>query len=120
MAKILIVEDDESVRTLAARALERAGHAIEVAGDGVAGLACIRASGGGFDLVVSDIRMPEMDGIEMAKAAALSYPGIRIMLVTGYADQRERAEDLQGVIVDVVQKPFTLAEIKERVGRALA
>lgn len=120
MAKILIVEDDESVRTLAARALERAGHAIETADDGAAGLARIRASGGGFDLVVSDIRMPEMDGIEMAKAAASSYPGLRIMLVTGYADQRERAEDLRGVIVDVVQKPFTLAEIRERVGRALA
>jgi two-component system cell cycle response regulator CpdR len=119
MAKILIVEDDESVRTLAARALERAGHSIELAGDGAQGLARIRASGGGFDLIVSDIRMPEMDGIEMAKAAASSYPGLRILLVTGYADQRERAEDLRGIIVDVVQKPFTLAEIRERVGRAL-
>jgi DNA-binding NtrC family response regulator len=117
--KYWIVEDDESVRTLAARALERAGHAIELAGDGAAGLARIRASGGGFDLVVSDIRMPEMDGIEMAKAAAAFYPGLRIMLVTGYADQRERAE-LRSIIVDVMQKPFTLAEIRERVGRALA
>jgi two-component system, cell cycle response regulator CpdR len=119
MAKILIVEDDESVRTLAARALERAGHSIELAGDGAAGLARIRASGGRFDLVVSDIRMPEMDGIEMAKAAASFYPSLRIMLVTGYADQRERAEDLRGVVVDVVQKPFTLAEIRERVVKAL-
>ena len=119
MAKILIVEDDESVRTLAARALERAGHAIEQAGDGASGLARIRASGGGFDLIVSDIRMPEMDGIEMAKAAASFYPGLRIMLVTGYADQSERAADLQGVVVDVVQKPFTLAELKERVKRAI-
>ena len=63
--------------------------------------------------------MPEMDGIEMAKAAAAFYPGLRIMLVTGYADQRERAE-LRSIIVDVMQKPFTLAEIRERVGRALA
>jgi CheY-like chemotaxis protein len=63
--------------------------------------------------------MPEMDGIEMAKAAASHYPGLRIMLVTGYADQRERAEDLRGIIVDVVQNPFTLAEIRERVGKAL-
>ncbi|QPC85672.1 response regulator [Mesorhizobium sp. NBSH29] len=119
MAKILIVEDDESVRTLAARALERVGHSIETAGDGAAGLARIRASGGGFDLVVSDIRMPEMDGIEMAKAAASAFPGLRILLVTGYADQRERADDLNGVVLDVVQKPFTLAEIRERVGWAL-
>lgn len=120
MAKLLIVEDDESVRILAARALERAGHQIDVAVDGAQGLASIRAAGGAYDLVVSDIRMPEMDGIEMAKAAAAAYPAMRIMLVTGYADQRERAEELDGIILDVVQKPFTLAEIRERVSRALA
>ena len=80
----------------------------------------IDASAGRFDLVVSDIRMPGMDGIEMAKAAARRFPGLRILLVTGYADQRERAAELNGVIVDVLQKPFTLAEIRERVARALA
>ncbi len=119
MAKLLIVEDDESVRTLAARALERAGHSIELAADGAQGLAAIRAASGSYDLVVSDIRMPEMDGIEMAKAAAAAYPGMRIMLITGYAEQRERAEDLHGIIRDVMQKPFTLAELRDRVGRAL-
>ncbi len=120
MAKILLVEDDESVRVLAARALEKAGYTVDVAGDGAAGRDRIRSSGGRYDLVVSDIRMPEMDGIEMAKAASRSFPGMRIMLVTGYADQRERAAELDGVIVDVVQKPFTLAEIRARVERALA
>jgi two-component system cell cycle response regulator CpdR len=119
MAKLLIVEDDESVRTLAARALERAGHTVAVAVDGAQGLALIRAALGGYDLVVSDIRMPEMDGIEMAKAAAAFFPAMKIMLMTGYADQRERAEELNGVILDVVQKPFTLAEIRARVERAL-
>ncbi|BCG78125.1 response regulator [Mesorhizobium sp. 113-3-3] len=119
MAKLLIVEDDESVRTLAARALERAGHAIDIAADGAQGLALIRAAHGGYDLVVSDIRMPEMDGIEMAIAAAALFPAMKIMLMTGYADQRERAEELNGIILDVVQKPFTLAEIRSRVERAL-
>ena len=56
----------------------------------------------------------------MAKAAAKRFPGLRILLVTGYADQRERAAELSGVVVDVVQKPFTLAEIRDRVARALA
>ncbi|AZN96459.1 response regulator [Mesorhizobium sp. M9A.F.Ca.ET.002.03.1.2] len=120
MAKLLIVEDDESVRTLAARALERAGHMIDIAADGAQGLALIRAARGGYDLVVSDIRMPEMDGIEMAKAAVRLFPATKILLMTGYADQRERAEELNGVILDVVQKPFTLAEIRARVERALA
>lgn len=120
MAKLLIVEDDESVRTLAARALERAGHSIDIAADGAQGLAMISAAGGGYDLVVSDIRMPEMDGIEMAIAAARRFPAMKILLMTGYADQRERAEELNGIIIDVVQKPFTLAEIRARVDQALA
>lgn len=120
MAKLLIVEDDESVRTLAARALERDGHNIAVATDGAQGLDMIRQVRGGYDLVVSDIRMPEMDGIEMATAAAREFPVMRIMLMTGYADQRERAEELNGIILDVVQKPFTLAEIRARVGKALS
>ena len=120
MAKLLLVEDDDSVRTLAARALARDGHDVHEAGDGAQGLAAIQATAGGFDLVVSDIRMPELDGIEMAKAAAAAYPALRIMLVTGYADQRERAEELDGIILDVVQKPFTLAEIRSRVERVLA
>jgi two-component system, cell cycle response regulator CpdR len=120
MAKLLIVEDDESVRTLAARALERAGHMIDIAADGAQGLVLIRAARGGYDLVVSDIRMPEMDGIQMAKAAASLFPAMKILLMTGYADQRERAEELNGVILDVVQKPFTLAEIRARVEQALA
>jgi two-component system cell cycle response regulator CpdR len=120
MAKLLIVEDDESVRTLAARALERAGHMIDIAANGAQGLALIRAAQGGYDLIVSDIRMPEMDGIEMAKAAVSLFPATKILLMTGYADQRERAEELNGVILDVVQKPFTLAEIRARVEQALA
>ncbi|TPL43193.1 response regulator [Mesorhizobium sp. B2-4-6] len=120
MAKLLIVEDDESVRTLAARALERDGHKVTIATDGAQGLDMIRQTGGDYDLVVSDIRMPEMDGIEMATAAAREFPTMRIVLMTGYADQRERAEELNGIILDVVQKPFTLAEIRARVGRALS
>jgi DNA-binding NtrC family response regulator len=119
MAKLLIVEDDESVRTLAARALERDGHMVTIAADGAQGLELIQRAAGGYDLVVSDIRMPEMDGIEMATAAAKQFPAMKIMLMTGYADQRERAEELNGIILDVVQKPFTLAEIRARVGRVL-
>ena len=111
MSKILIVEDDEPVRTLAARALERDGHDVDTAEDGELGLDRIRCLDGGYDLVVSDIRMPAMDGIEMARL----YPDLKIMLVTGYAEQREQAADLRDIIVEVVPKPFTLAQIREKV-----
>ena len=119
MARILIVEDDESVRTFTARAMAADGHQVSTADDGDDGLASIREAGGGYDLVLSDIRMPAMDGIEMAKRAAGEYPGLKIMLMTGYAEQRERAADLQAIIVDVVSKPFTLNEIRTKVQAAL-
>ncbi len=120
MPRILIVEDDESVRMLAARALESADCRVDVACDGQAGLVKLAAANGHYDLVISDIRMPGMDGIDMAKIAARAWPSLRILFVTGYADQRERAAELQGIVVGVLQKPFTLAEIRARVDKLLA
>ena len=119
-SRVLIVEDDVSVRTFTARALQADGHATETACDGEEGLEMIKAEAGSYDLVLSDIRMPVMDGIEMAETAAQAFPELRILLMTGYAEQRERAAELDGVIVGVVNKPFTLADIRERVSRALA
>jgi DNA-binding response OmpR family regulator len=119
MARILIVEDDDSVRGFTARAIAAAGHQVDTAEDGDLGLASIRQAGGSYDLVLSDIRMPAMDGIEMARHAASEFPGLRILLMTGYAEQRERAADLAGIVIDVVAKPFTLNEIRSRVQAAL-
>ena len=120
MAHILLVEDDDSVRAFTAPALQIDGHTVDQADDGDIGLEKAAAKGGGYDLVLSDIRMPTMDGIEMAKELAKAYPDLKILLMTGYAEQRERARDLSAIIVDVVQKPFTLAEIRTAVAKALA
>ena len=119
MARILIVEDDESVRVLSARALERAGHQVEISCDGASGLTRVEGAAGAYDLVVSDIRMPEMDGIEMAQEIARRFPGLKIVLMTGYADQRERAHGLEALIRDIITKPFTLGEIRDVVKGAL-
>jgi CheY-like chemotaxis protein len=120
MGRVLIVEDDESVRAFTARALQADGHATETAADGDEALEMIRAASGGFDLVLSDIRMPVMDGIEMAENASRAFPGLRILLMTGYAEQRERAAELGGTVLGVVRKPFSLAEIRGEVAKALA
>ncbi len=120
MAKILIVEDDNSVRLFTARALAAGGHSTDTAGDGDEALYKIEQAKGGYDLVLSDIRMPVMDGIEMATKAASAFPGLRIMLMTGYAEQRERAAELDGTVLGVLQKPFTLAEVRSCVARCLA
>jgi CheY-like chemotaxis protein len=119
MAKILVVEDDESVRVFTARAIAAGGHEVETAGDGDEGLETIRRAAGCYDLVLSDIRMPAMDGIEMATRAAEEFPGLKILLMTGYAEQRERAAGLDRIVLDVVAKPFSLVEIRTKVQRAL-
>ena len=113
-----MVEDDDSVRSFTARALAGAGYEVDTAEDGDIGLE--RMGAGAYDLVLSDIRMPVMDGIEMARRASTAFPGLRILLMTGYAEQRERAAELDGIVVGVVNKPFTLDELRREVGRAIA
>ena len=75
---------------------------------------------GQFDLLLTDIRMPIMDGIALALSAARDYPGVTILLMTGYADQRERAHGLDAIIHDVISKPFTVSTLRSVVNEALA
>jgi CheY-like chemotaxis protein len=72
-----------------------------------------------FDLLLSDIRMPVMDGVALALQAARDAPDLPILLMTGYAEQRERAYGLESLIKGIVQKPFTLEQIREEVAAAL-
>lgn len=118
MARILIAEDETALRSFVARALRMDGHETTEAGDGAEGLDELAAAD--FDLLLSDIRMPVMDGIALAEAAHRLNPSMPILLMTGYAEQRERADNLARIIVDVVPKPFTLPEIRKRVAEALA
>jgi CheY-like chemotaxis protein len=120
MARILIAEDEEALRALCARALTTDGHEVTAVADGSAALDTLTRKEGGFDLILTDIRMPVMDGIALALAAARDHPDICILLMTGYADQRERAHGLDALIHDVIPKPFTLATLRDTVNEALA
>lgn len=119
MADILLVEDDESVRAFVKRALELDGHTVTAAEDGAMALEILEDVGDRFDLLLSDIKMPVMDGIALALNAARALPDLPILLMTGYADQRERAHGLDQLVRDIVPKPFTLADIRAAVTRAL-
>ena len=119
MARILIAEDEEAIRQLVARALTQDGHEVMTAGDGAEALDVLTRERGAFELLLTDIRMPVMDGIALALAATRDHPALTILLMTGYADQRERAHGLDALIHDVVTKPFTLATIRTGVGDAL-
>lgn len=119
MARLLIAEDDEAVRTFVSRALMMDGHEVMVADDGAAALA-ILANDDAFDLLLSDIKMPIMDGIALALNVKRDHAHLPILLMTGYADQRERADGLDKIVHDVVQKPFSLVDIRKAVARTLA
>ncbi len=119
MARILIAEDDDQVRGMVARALTEDGHATTAAGDGAEALDKLERANGGFDLLLTDIKMPVMDGIALALAAARNHPELVILLMTGFADQRERAHGLDALIHDVIAKPFSLDQIKGTVKEAL-
>lgn len=112
MARILLVDDEPSVRLPLLRALQLDGHSVEVAADGADALERFTTDETGFDLLISDIRMPIMDGIALTLSIAAERPGFPIVLMTGYAEQRERARELQGLVEDVLTKPFPLAEFR--------
>jgi DNA-binding response OmpR family regulator len=120
VARILIAEDEEPLRSLITRALAEDGHFVVACADGVEALDMLQSEDGGFDLLLTDIKMPDMDGIALTLAVARDFPKIPILLMTGYADQRERVAGLGALICDVVAKPFAVAEIKFAVATALA
>jgi two-component system cell cycle response regulator CpdR len=119
MARILLTEDDDAVRAFVKRALELDGHEVLAAEDGGEALAVLTHEKGRFDLLLSDIKMPVMDGIALALATARDWPALPILLMTGFADQRERANGLDALVHDVVTKPFSLADIRQAVRDAL-
>jgi two-component system cell cycle response regulator CpdR len=120
MARVLIADDEDSMRSLVARAIAMDGHAIVTAQDGAEALEILTRDDGAFDLLLTDIQMPVMDGIALALAAARDFPRLTILLMTGFADQRERASGLNAIVYDVVTKPFSVADIRTAVAAALA
>lgn len=120
MARILVAEDDPSVRAFVVSALTMKGHDVVAEEDGGLAAETVDVEGGRFDLLLSDIKMPIMDGIALALDVAAKYPDIIIVLMTGFADQRERAHGLDALIYDVIVKPFTLAELLAKIDDALA
>jgi CheY-like chemotaxis protein len=120
LARILIAEDEEPLRMLVKRALAEDGHHVVSTADGAEALDVLQQKHGGFDLLLTDIQMPVMDGIALALTVARDYPTLPILMMTGYNDQRERATGLESLVLDVIAKPFAVAEIKFAVAAALA
>jgi two-component system, cell cycle response regulator CpdR len=120
MPRVLIADDEDSMRALVARAIAMDGHETVTAQDGAEALEILTREQGAFDLLLTDIQMPIMDGIALALAAARDFPDLTILLMTGFADQRERASNLSAIAHDVITKPFSVADIRTAVADALS
>ena len=118
MAHILLVEDDESLRKFLAQALARAGHDVIDFGDGQDAWLYLKDSV--FDLLLTDIVMPGMDGIELAKRAAEMNAAMKIMFITGFAAVALHPASNAPKQAKVLSKPFHLREIVAEVERMMA
>lgn len=120
MARILVCDDEEGIRIFVARALELDGHDTVQAADGAHALEAMACGAQRFDLLITDIRMPVMDGIELARSVLQEAPDTAILMMTGFADQRDAALGLELSVHDILIKPFSLAALRSKVKDALA
>jgi two-component system cell cycle response regulator CpdR len=118
MALILLAEDDDNMRTFLARALERAGHEVSAVGDGDAALAL--AGTADFDLLLADVVMPGIDGIELARRVSTLLPELRIMFITGFAAVALNQPGFACRQPRVLAKPFHLRQLVEEIDKVLA
>lgn len=118
MARVLVAEDEAPVREFVVRALQHAGHEVAAAADGLEALELLHAAR--YDLLVTDIRMPGLDGIALALKVGKDWPQTAVVLTSGYATERQRAHNLQALVHAVIAKPFDLKKLTDTVTAALA
>ena len=118
MAHILLAEDDEQLRDFLIRGLKRAGHTVDAFPDGAAALAQARKTG--YDLLLADIVMPGLDGIELARQVSEEQPGIKIMFITGFAAVAMQDDSLGPNRPKVLAKPFHLRHLIDEIENLLS
>jgi two-component system cell cycle response regulator CpdR len=109
MARILLAEDDDQMRAFLGRGLRRGGHAVDAVPDGETALA--RAQSADYDLLLADVVMPGIDGIELARRVAARQPGIKVMFITGFAAVALQEEGFGAHRPKVLAKPFHLRHL---------
>lgn len=120
MARILLADDDAAIRDFTRRALEADGHKVVDVADGSEALDRLTAEPGAFDLVISDVNMPVMDGATLATRAVAVNPKLRVLLISGYAAELVRSQNIAAARLGHLAKPFTLDQIREAVRKVLS
>lgn len=118
MAQILVAEDEVPMREFIRRVLASRGHDVVAVGDGAEAVA--RLNRQPFDLLLTDIGMPNMDGVELALKVARDWPGLRVLLMSGLSVERQHAHGIGQLAMAVLQKPFTMVSLNAAIESALA
>ena len=118
-ARILVVDDDAGVREVLGFQLRAVGYRVTVAEDGAAARSLIEASGEGFHLVVADVRMPGMDGIELLRWVKGNAPGTEVVLVSAFGEVEKAVEAMRVGALDYLVKPVKRGELEARIRHAL-
>ena len=117
MARILLAEDDESMRRFLAMALTRAGHDVHDVSDGSDALTALADSS--YELLLADIVMPGVDGIELARRASVIAPRLKVMFITGFAAIAMKHRNQGGQQAQILSKPFHLRDLVDQVDQLL-
>ena len=120
MARVLLADDDAAMRDLVSRSLGADGHTVTTALDGQEALDLALAASQPFDVLVTDVQMPGVDGIALAGQLLALHPGLKIIMMSGLQSEMARAGGLIGQGVQFISKPFSLEQIRSRVRQALA
>ena len=115
--RILVVDDEEIVRTSCSRTLAPAGFDVRLARNGVEGMNMLKEEA--FDLVLTDLKMPDMDGIEVLRKIKESWPAVEVIIITGYQTVDTAVKAIKLGAFDYIEKPFTPDALITAVSKAL-
>jgi len=118
MANILLAEDDQSMRDFLTLALSKAGHEVTARENGLEALEELERNQS-YDLLLTDIVMPGMDGIELSQRATSAHPNLKVMFITGFAAVAMGNKDIQKHDAKVLSKPFHLKDLVGQVNSLL-
>jgi DNA-binding NtrC family response regulator len=117
-ARILVVDDEDALRTVLSSELEGEGYEVNTAGDGDEAIAIVEKNE--FNLVLLDIKMPKVDGFEVLKFIKEKKPHIKVIMLTGFADLKNAIESKKLGAEDFVSKPYDLVDLLTTIERVLS